>query len=89
VYATYYLHHDGTHGTDFPSWKEAPISYDYDPNDPVLSRGGRSLFIPAGSLDQRPVEPPYRDDVLVYTNEVLEEDVVKGSCLLLTFLKDP
>jgi putative CocE/NonD family hydrolase len=37
--------------------------------------GGRNLFIPAGSFDQRPVEPPNRDDVLVYASPTLKEDV--------------
>lgn len=37
--------------------------------------GGQNLFIPAGSFDQGPVEPPNRDDVLVYASPVLKENV--------------
>lgn len=47
--------------------------YRHDPDDPVPTRGGRSLgpFLPpAGPVDQRPIEG--RSDVLVYTSEPLE-----------------
>ena len=37
--------------------------------------GGRNLYITTGSMDQRSVEPPNRSDVLVYTSDVLENDV--------------
>lgn len=79
-YTTYYLHSDGSLSTDMPVSNENPISYIYDPHDPVPTRGGRMGGLagnnnPAGSFDQRPVEPPYRDDVLVYTSDVLKEDV--------------
>jgi len=75
-YTTYYMHSDGTLSTDSPDDEEASTSYVYDPNDPVPTVGGRNLMLPQqGSFDQRPVEPPYRDDVLVYTSDVLEEDV--------------
>ncbi len=74
-YTTYYMHDDGTLNTDFPSDDEAPISYLYDPNDPVPTIGGRNLIIDAGPLNQSLAEPPYRDDVLVYTSEVLNEDI--------------
>jgi|GEM_PF-217214 len=75
-YATYYLHDDGVLNTEFPCKKEGSVTYLYDPNDPVLSYGGRNLFFPAGAVDQSPVEPPNRDDVLVYRTAVLEDDVV-------------
>lgn len=50
--------------------------YRYDPDDPVPSRGGRSLgqHLPlAGPVDQRAVEE--RDDVLVYTSPPLDTDL--------------
>lgn len=50
--------------------------FDYDPFDPVPTRGGCVLgpILPwAGPVDQRPVEE--RDDVLVYTSEPLEADL--------------
>jgi putative CocE/NonD family hydrolase len=48
----------------------------YDPKDPVPTRGGRIMgpWLPlAGPVDQRPVE--VREDVLVYTSDVLYGDV--------------
>ena len=57
-----------------------PDGFRYDPNDPVPTRGGNSLngsWIP-GPRDQSRVEA--RPDVLVYTSEVLCEDLeVTGS----------
>jgi len=70
-----FLHTDGTLSANFPEGKEASKSYKYDPNNPVPTMGGRNLFIPNGSMDQTTVEPPYRNDVLVYTSEVLKNDV--------------
>jgi len=74
--AVYYLHADGTLSTAFPAKDDASTTYLYDPLDPVLTYGGRNLMISAGPMDQRAVEPPYRTDVLVYTSDVLQEDVV-------------
>jgi putative CocE/NonD family hydrolase len=74
-YATYYLHGDGTLSTDMPAINEAQKSYVYNPQDPVPTVGGRNLLIQAGSLDQWSVEPPTRNDVVVYTSDVLQEDV--------------
>jgi predicted acyl esterase len=50
--------------------KSDPLSYSYDPKDPVPSIGGAQLSIPAGPMDQRKTES--RPDVLVFTGEVLE-----------------
>jgi len=72
---TYYLHSDGTLSTDSPKLREDSASYNYNPNDPVPTMGGRNLYITTGSMDQRSVEPPNRSDVLVYTSDVLENDV--------------
>ena len=41
----------------------------YDPADPVPTRGGNTLILAMGVMDQRPVEA--RADVLVYTSEVM------------------
>ncbi len=71
----YYLHSNGTLSTHFPGYKEASQTYLYDPNNPVPTMGGRNLYIATGSMDQRSVEPPNRSDVLVYTSDVLENDV--------------
>ena len=51
--------------------------YDYDPDDPVPTRGGRTLgpYLPfSGPVDQRSVEE--RADVLVYTSEPLTEPLI-------------
>jgi putative CocE/NonD family hydrolase len=47
--------------------------YTYDPNDPVPTRGGNNLTIRYGVYDQTPVEQ--RNDVLVYTGDVLKSDL--------------
>lgn len=51
------------------------VSYDYDPGDPVATTGGATLVagFPAGVFDQARLES--RDDVLVFTSEVLAGDV--------------
>ncbi len=50
--------------------------YEYDPKNPVPSMGGNDCCgapFPAGPRDQRPVEA--RQDVLVYSTEILKETV--------------
>lgn len=49
------------------------LTYPYDPANPVPTRGGRNLLLPAGPMDQRPVEQ--RRDVLVFTSGPLPEPV--------------
>ena len=80
----YYLHSsgqanstngNGTLSTDVPA-AEASDHYDYDPANPVMTLGGALLMSPEyrpGPWDQRPTES--RQDVLVYTTPVLEQDV--------------
>jgi putative CocE/NonD family hydrolase len=81
VYTKYYFHSNGKANSLFgdgklstqPPEKETPDSYNYDPKDPV-----RFIFNPASfqlgtNEDQRPIER--RDDVLVYTSDVLQEDL--------------
>jgi len=48
-----------------------PLTYAYDPKDPVPTLGGPQLTIPAGPMDQRKIER--RPDVLVFTGEPLVE----------------
>ncbi|MGE0823407.1 MAG: CocE/NonD family hydrolase [Candidatus Binatia bacterium] len=58
--------------------------YVYDPNDPVPTRGGTTLGIALGVFDQRKIEE--REDVLVYTSEILTEDLeVTGPIILKLF----
>ncbi len=86
VNTLYYLHSNGhantLHGdgyllTSSPESDE-PTSdhFDYDPGDPVMTRGGALLMSPeyrSGPYDQREIEA--REDVLVYTSAELNEDV--------------
>ncbi len=53
---------------------EPPDRFVYDPEDPVPTLGGQSMFAEStGPRDRRPVER--RDDVLVYTTAPLTSDV--------------
>jgi len=86
VVTRYYLHSngrantldgDGYLTTDMPDVEEPSSDhYDYDPADPVITRGGALLMSPEyrpGPFDQRPTES--REDVLVYTSGELKEDL--------------
>lgn len=66
----WYFHADGRL-TTHPPESDEPLTYTYDPSDPVPTIGGKNLFPPAGPYDQRPVEN--RSDVLVFTSPVLEQ----------------
>jgi putative CocE/NonD family hydrolase len=71
----FYLHAGGRLGPDGP-WDEAPDVYMYDPQDPVLTRGGALLLtpeFPSGPYDQQAIEA--RPDVLTYTTDVLGQDL--------------
>jgi putative CocE/NonD family hydrolase len=80
-FVNYYLRADGGLSAAPPA-NEPPDSFDYDPANPVWTLGGNHSvgpynpglyeFVKPGPYDQRPVES--RDDVLVYTSEVLEQD---------------
>ena len=47
--------------------------YTYDPSNPVPTMGGPNLLLECGPMDQTAVEQ--REDVLVFTSDVLEEDM--------------
>ena len=53
--------------------EEPADRYVYDPDNPVPTRGGNTLGIRSGVYDQAEIEK--RDDLLVYTGEVLESDL--------------
>lgn len=81
-YTKYYLHSDGTANTKngdgllstTKPGDQPTDEYVYDPENPVPSLGGNHLaMIPSGPKDQSEIEE--REDVLVYTTEVLNEDV--------------
>jgi putative CocE/NonD family hydrolase len=78
-YTPYYLHgrgrasaagDDGFLGPESPG-DETPDRFVYDPNDPVPTRGGNTLILAMGVMDQRPVEA--RPDVLVYTSDMVTD----------------
>jgi len=48
-----------------------PLSFTYEPTNPVPTIGGPELTLPAGPKDQRPIES--RPDVLLFTSEPLAE----------------
>ena len=48
-----------------------PITYSYDPKNPVPTLGGPQLTIPAGPMDQRNIEA--RPDLITFTSESLAE----------------
>ncbi|GCE19880.1 CocE/NonD family hydrolase [Dictyobacter kobayashii] len=92
VETRYYLHSagqantldgDGLLSPDVPE-SEQPDTYNYDPANPVMTRGGALLMtpeFPGGVFDQRPTEQ--RSDVLVYTTPVLTQDIeVTGPILV-------
>jgi putative CocE/NonD family hydrolase len=72
--APLYLRAGGSLSSKAPG-EERPDRYDYDPANPVPTRGGALLMTPeypAGPYDQRPIEQ--RPDVLVFTSEPLSQD---------------
>ena len=58
-----------------PGLREEGLTYKYDPEDPTPTVGGATVmpYPPSGAFDQRLVEA--RPDVLVFTSDVLMEDV--------------
>jgi uncharacterized protein len=64
--------------------EEQPDRYTYDPQDPVPTRGGTTLGMALGVFDQAKIEE--REDVLVYTGDVLAADMeVTGPVSLKLF----
>ena len=91
-YTNVYLHSggkaSGLRGNGILSFvvprEEPPDRYIYDPNDPVPTRGGTTLGLALGVFDQSKIEE--REDVLIYTGEVLTSDMeVTGPVRLTLF----
>src|SRR5258707_4098719 len=91
-YTKVYLHSDGKANSlrgDGQLSLAAPAEeqidrYVYDPNDPVPTRGGTTLALAMGVLDQRKVEE--REAVLVYTSDTMTADMeVTGPVSLRLF----
>ena len=72
--AEWYFHENGELSTGTPGNYD-PLTYFYDPTDPVPTVGGQNLFSingkPPGPCDQSSIEN--RDDVLVFTSPVLDD----------------
>ncbi len=69
-YQSWYFHENGVLCKEIPG-DFNPISYSYDPTNPVPTIGGMNLKIPAGPYDQSSIEN--RSDVFVFTSDVLSE----------------
>lgn len=67
---TWYLGADGRLAGDPPEGNAPPATYRYDPADPTPAAGGIGMLT-GGPTDNRALEA--RDDVLVYTSDVLTE----------------
>lgn len=67
---SWYFHNDGEL-SPYPADQSEPMSYLYDPINPVPTIGGQNLNLDRGSYDQTRAEE--RDDVLVFTSTILEE----------------
>lgn len=65
----WYLGENGRLSTTLPA-QSAPDEYRYDPSDPTPNFGGAGMGRVVGPKDNRKLEA--RDDVLVYTSEVLK-----------------
>jgi putative CocE/NonD family hydrolase len=63
----------GRLGFERPAAAGAPLTYVYDPNNPVPTRGGAMLGLRAGIQQQNEVEQ--RPDVLVFTSDPLDTDI--------------
>src|SRR4029077_14202828 len=91
--AKYYFHSAGrAHGrfgdgalSRTPPATEKPDSFVYDPEDPVPTYGGGVIMKPdvSGPRDRRAIQR--RDDVLVYTSNVLSSDVEVSGRILAKF----
>ncbi len=66
----WYFHENKVLSMDSPG-RYDPLTYTYNPTNPVPTKGGTNLYPPAGPYDQRSIEN--RADVLVFTSDVLTE----------------
>ena len=67
---SWYFNDNGSLSKNLPGTNE-PITYVYDPTNPVPTIGGQNLDLPAGPFDQTSIEG--RDDILVFTSDILTE----------------
>lgn len=69
----FYLNADHTLNANKTDPLMKSLTYVYDPSDPITTLGGCNLFLESGPKDQREIEK--RKDVLVFTTDVLPEDL--------------
>lgn len=69
----YYLTHGKKLTKQMPRFSRREFVYLYDKDNPVPTRGGRNLYLESGPYKQN--ENEARKDVLVFTTEVLDQDV--------------
>lgn len=76
-----YMTADGRLQRQRPDDKEASLTYEYDPENPVPTIGGANLILPKGPMDQRPLSD--RDDILRFSTGPLEKHVqITGKVLV-------
>ncbi|MGI9264772.1 MAG: CocE/NonD family hydrolase [Gammaproteobacteria bacterium] len=79
------LHGDGTLSETLPGAEHEFDQFRYDPLNPVPSLGGNLWASSAGSFDNRPIEA--RDDVLVFSTDLLEDDLdVTGKIEIILYV---
>ncbi len=79
-----YLRAGGLLSWEAPQAEEAADHYQHHPSNPVPTIGGNNLNLPAGPMDQRPIEA--RPDVLVFTSPPLPQPLeVTGKVRLRLF----
>lgn len=72
-YTPFYLREEGKLTFEKPTEESSSQIYNYDPKNPVPTKGGPNLLIPAGSMDQSELEN--RSDVLTFQSELLSEPI--------------
>ena len=82
AYTSFYLHSnghantrsgDGVLSVELPAASEPPDFFQYDPLNPVPTRGGNNFITNVGPYDQSTIED--RQDVLCFSSPVLDEDI--------------
>jgi uncharacterized protein len=69
----YYMHSDGAMNRE-PPGDEHPLTFTYDPADPVITLGGCEwVNYPRGPFDQKPLDG--RQDILRFLTEPLMQDI--------------
>jgi putative CocE/NonD family hydrolase len=60
-------------------WEERPISYNYDPENPVYTKGSESMLATIDEIGSKlQPEPGYREDVISFVSDTLTEDIRIG-----------